>query len=148
MTRRGPSRAPPLHAVEDERLQPVAVLETNPFGNVIELYEIRDPQIPQLEQRISRALRESRGSIVNILSMSAYGGQPSLTPYSVSKGALATLTRHAGYALMRNRVHVNQLDIGWMASDNERKIQLEESGDPDWEAKQRQGEPKRPLSSS
>ncbi len=38
---------------------------------------------------------------------------------------------------MRNRVHVNQLDIGWMASDQEREIQLEESGDPDWEEKAR-----------
>ena len=24
---------------------------------------------------------------------------------------------------MRNRIHVNQLDIGWMNSDHERKIQ-------------------------
>lgn len=36
---------------------------------------------------------------------------------------------------MRNRIHVNQLDIGWMASDHERKIQIEETGDPDWEEK-------------
>jgi NAD(P)-dependent dehydrogenase (short-subunit alcohol dehydrogenase family) len=48
---------------------------------------------------------------------------------------LATLTRNAGFALMRNRIRVNQLDIGWMASDKEREIQLSESGDPDWEAK-------------
>ena len=36
---------------------------------------------------------------------------------------------------MRNRIHVNQLDIGWMASDHERALQLGESGDPDWEKK-------------
>lgn len=77
------------------------------------------------------------GRIVNIGSTSERAGQPFLAPYSASKGALATLTRHAGYALMRNRVHVNQLDIGWMASDHERKIQLAESGDPDWEEKAR-----------
>lgn len=75
------------------------------------------------------------GRIVNIGSTSERAGQPFLAPYSASKGALATLTRNAGFALMRNRIHVNQLDIGWMASDHEREIQLQESGDPDWEAK-------------
>ena len=77
------------------------------------------------------------GRIVNIGSTSERAGQPFLAPYSASKGALATLTRHAGYALMRNQVHVNQLDIGWMASDHERQIQLEETGDPYWEEKAR-----------
>ena len=75
------------------------------------------------------------GRIINIGSTSSHAGQPFIAPYCASKAALSTLTRSAGYALMRNRIHVNQLDIGWMASDNERKLQLEESGDPDWEAK-------------
>lgn len=75
------------------------------------------------------------GRIVNIGSTSSHAGQPFIAPYCASKAALSTLTRSAGYALMRNRIHVNQLDIGWMASDNERKLQLEESGDSDWEAK-------------
>ncbi|MCP4318486.1 MAG: SDR family oxidoreductase, partial [Hyphomicrobiales bacterium] len=81
------------------------------------------------------------GRIVNIGSASRRTGQPFLAPYSASKGALATLTRHAGYVLMRNRIHVNQLDIGWMASDHERQLQLEESGDPDWEEKARESLP-------
>ena len=72
------------------------------------------------------------GRIVNIGSASGLAGQPFLAPYSVSKGALATLTRHAGFALMRNRIHVNQLDIGWMNSDNERALVLSETGDPDF----------------
>ena len=75
------------------------------------------------------------GLIVNIGSTSERAGQPFLAPYSASKGGLATLMRHAGYALIRNRIHFNQLDIGWMASDHGREIQLAESGDPDWEEK-------------
>tara|TARA_B100001059_G_scaffold3808_1_gene3096 strand:+ start:13434 stop:14249 length:816 start_codon:yes stop_codon:yes gene_type:complete len=75
------------------------------------------------------------GRIVNIGSTSSNAGQPFIAPYCASKAALSTLTRSSGYALMRNCVHVNQLDIGWMASDHERQIQLEESGDPDWEKK-------------
>ena len=70
------------------------------------------------------------GTIVNIGSTSEHAGQPILTPYSASKGALATLTRNAGFALMRNRIRVNQLDIGWTNSDNERRLQAEESGRP------------------
>lgn len=72
------------------------------------------------------------GRIVNIGSASQHAGQPFLAPYSVSKGALATLTRHAGFALMRNRIHVNQLDIGWMNSDHERALVLQETGDPNY----------------
>lgn len=75
------------------------------------------------------------GRIVNIGSTSSNAGQPFIAPYCASKAALSTLTRSSGYALMRNGIHVNQLDIGWMSSDHERQLQLEESGDPDWETK-------------
>lgn len=72
------------------------------------------------------------GTIVNIGSASSRAGQPFIAAYCASKGALATLTRNSGYALMRNQIRVNQLDIGWMNSDHERKLQSEESGDPDF----------------
>lgn len=71
-----------------------------------------------------------QGTIVNIGSTSERAGQPFIAPYCASKAALATLTRNSGYALMRNRIRVNQLDIGWMNSDHERQLQAEESGDP------------------
>lgn len=74
----------------------------------------------------------AEGRIVNIGSMSGLAGQPFLAPYAASKGALSTLTRHAGYSLMRHRIHVNQLDIGWMNSDHERALVLSETGDPDF----------------
>ena len=62
------------------------------------------------------------GSIINIQSMSAYGGQPFLTPYSLSKGALATLTKNAAYGLMPWRIRVNGLNIGWMNTPGEDMI--------------------------
>ena len=83
----------------------------------------------------------SEGRIVNIGSTSSHAGQPFIAPYCASKAALSTLTRSSGYALMRNGIHVNQLDIGWMASDHERQLQLAESGDPDWETKANAGLP-------
>jgi NAD(P)-dependent dehydrogenase (short-subunit alcohol dehydrogenase family) len=75
------------------------------------------------------------GSIVNIGSMSEHAGQPFISAYCASKGALATLTRNTAFAVAANRIRVNQLSIGWMASDHERALQLAESGDTDWEAK-------------
>jgi NAD(P)-dependent dehydrogenase (short-subunit alcohol dehydrogenase family) len=72
------------------------------------------------------------GSIVNILSMAAHGGQPKLTPYSVSKGALATLTKNAANALRYDRIRVNGLNIGWMATPNEHLVQRKEGQPEDW----------------
>lgn len=97
-----------------------------------------------LMQEVStRMIRdEIRGSIVNIGSASSLAGQPFLAPYSASKGALATLTRNSGYALMRNQIRVNQLDIGWMASDGEDRTQREyHKADPDWLTKAAAAQP-------
>ena len=75
------------------------------------------------------------GAIVNIGSISGRAGQPFIAPYCAAKGALATLTRNSAYALLRNRIRVNQLDIGWMASDGEDRIQREyHSAAPGWQA--------------
>ena len=63
------------------------------------------------------------GTIVNISSMSAMAGQPFITAYCSSKGALDTLTRNVAYSVLRNRIRVNGLNIGWMASDGEDRIQ-------------------------
>jgi NAD(P)-dependent dehydrogenase (short-subunit alcohol dehydrogenase family) len=69
-------------------------------------------------------LREQvAGSMVNIGSVSAYGGMPFLSPYSISKGALAVMTKNAAYALMRHRIRVNALNIGWMDTPGEDTIQ-------------------------
>jgi len=73
------------------------------------------------------------GSIVNIGSMSALAGQPFIAAYCTSKGALSTLTRNSAYALLRNRIRVNGLNIGWMASEGEDRIQREfHHSAPDW----------------
>jgi NAD(P)-dependent dehydrogenase (short-subunit alcohol dehydrogenase family) len=62
------------------------------------------------------------GAVVNIQSMSAHGGQPFITAYCASKGALATLTRNVAHSLLKYRIRVNGLNIGWMASPGEDRI--------------------------
>jgi NAD(P)-dependent dehydrogenase (short-subunit alcohol dehydrogenase family) len=75
-----------------------------------------------------------QGAICNIGSISALAGQPFINAYCASKGALTTLTANTAFSVMANRIRVNQLNVGWMASDHEREIQTE-GGDPDWEEK-------------
>ena len=82
-----------------------------------------------MQETIKRMVRDDiQGAIVNIGSTSALAGQPFIAPYCASKGALATLTRNTAFAAMRNRIRVNQLNIGWMASDGEDRIQREYHG--------------------
>jgi NAD(P)-dependent dehydrogenase (short-subunit alcohol dehydrogenase family) len=77
-----------------------------------------------MQEAIRVMLRERiEGSIVNIGSMSAKAGQPFIAAYCASKGALATLTQNTAYALLRNRIRVNGLNLGWMASEGEDRIQ-------------------------
>jgi NAD(P)-dependent dehydrogenase (short-subunit alcohol dehydrogenase family) len=73
------------------------------------------------------------GSIVNIGSVSGHGGQDFLCAYSTSKGALMTLTKNAAHSLRNERIRVNCLNIGWMATEGEHSIQTEFHGAPaDW----------------
>jgi NAD(P)-dependent dehydrogenase (short-subunit alcohol dehydrogenase family) len=78
-----------------------------------------------LIQETVRIMRREKiaGSIVNIQSMSAHGGQPFITAYCASKGALATLTRNVAHSLLKFRIRINGLNIGWMSTPGEDHIQ-------------------------
>lgn len=77
-----------------------------------------------IQESIKIMRREGvEGSIVNIGSVSAYGSVPFLTPYATSKGALMTLTKNVAYAIMRHRIRINMLNIGWMDTPGENIIQ-------------------------
>ncbi|MDH3756051.1 MAG: SDR family oxidoreductase [Acidimicrobiia bacterium] len=73
----------------------------------------------------------SSGSIVNVGSTDSHGGQPRLSAYSMSKGALATMTRNLAYALMRHDIRVNQVNPGWMDTPSEHRTQREQEGAPE-----------------
>jgi NAD(P)-dependent dehydrogenase (short-subunit alcohol dehydrogenase family) len=80
-------------------------------------------------------LEKTGGSVINIGSVNAYSGEPNLMPYSVSKGALMTLTRNLGDTLMReNGVRVNQINPGWVLTENEAKRKREHGLKEDWYA--------------
>ena len=86
-----------------------------------------------LMQGAARLMRAGAGgSVVNIITMASHGGEPVLTAYASSKGALATLTRNAGYSLQPDRIRVNGLNIGWTATEGEHGVQTTEGQPDDW----------------
>jgi NAD(P)-dependent dehydrogenase (short-subunit alcohol dehydrogenase family) len=101
-------------------------------GNIFETTEERYNEIFDVNvrapffliQETVRIMRREKiaGSIVNIQSMSAHGGQPFITAYCASKGALATLTRNVAHSLLKFRIRVNGLNIGWMSTPGEDRI--------------------------
>lgn len=82
------------------------------------------------------------GSIVNIQSMSAHGGQPFLTPYSMSKGALMTLTKNVAFAMLGQKIRVNGLNVGWMDTPGEEAIGIKyHDRKPGWIAEAEKSQP-------
>ncbi len=71
------------------------------------------------------------GSIVNVGSTSGHGGQSKISAYSISKGALSTMTKNLAFALMRHGIRVNQVNPGWMETDSEHRTQMEQDGAPE-----------------
>jgi NAD(P)-dependent dehydrogenase (short-subunit alcohol dehydrogenase family) len=84
----------------------------------------------------------TEGSIVNIISMSGHGGQSFITAYCASKGALITLTKNVAYSVMRHRIRVNGLTIGWMDTPGEDRImKTYHAADEGWLEKAEAGRP-------
>ncbi|WP_405727358.1 SDR family oxidoreductase [Streptomyces sp. NBC_00028] len=63
--------------------------------------------------------RGAPGTVVNIITSSAHGGQPFLAPYVAAKAGLIGLTRNAAHAHRWDRVRINGLNIGWTATEGE-----------------------------
>jgi NAD(P)-dependent dehydrogenase (short-subunit alcohol dehydrogenase family) len=79
-------------------------------------------------------LRTARGCVLNIGSVNAWSGEPDLLAYSVSKGALMTLTRNLGDTLHReDGVRVNQINPGWVLTEKEAQRKREQGLPDDWD---------------
>lgn len=78
-------------------------------------------------------LSAQHGCVLNIGSVNAYSGEPNLFAYSVTKGALMTMTRNLGDTLHReNGVRVNQINPGWVLTETEMQRKKEHGLAEDW----------------
>ena len=86
--------------------------------------------------------RGAPGTIVNVLTMSAHGGQPFLAPYSATKAGLAGLTRNAAHAHRWDRIRINGVNIGWTETEGEDAVQREfHDADDYWIARANASQP-------
>lgn len=78
-------------------------------------------------------LSEQKGCVLNIGSVNAYSGEPNLLAYSITKGALMTMTRNLGDTLFReNGVRVNQINPGWVLTETEKQRKKDHGLAEDW----------------
>jgi NAD(P)-dependent dehydrogenase (short-subunit alcohol dehydrogenase family) len=77
-------------------------------------------------------LLASRGAVLNIGSVNAYCGAANLLPYSVSKGGLMTLTRNLADAYCATGVRINQVNLGWILTENEKRVMTDGGLPADW----------------
>jgi NAD(P)-dependent dehydrogenase (short-subunit alcohol dehydrogenase family) len=103
---------------------------------------VRAPFFLMQEAAIMMRRTQTRGTIVNIISMSGHGGQSFITAYCASKGALITLTRNVAFSAMRYGIRVNGLCIGWMDTPGEDRIMRTYHGAADgWQREMETGLP-------
>lgn len=78
-----------------------------------------------LMQEAALRMRRDRvpGTIASVISISSHGGQPYLSPYVASKGALVALTRNIAFSLLPYRIRVNGLNLGWTDTPGEDRVQ-------------------------
>ncbi|MEY4483996.1 MAG: hypothetical protein RL693_1448, partial [Verrucomicrobiota bacterium] len=72
------------------------------------------------------------GRVLNIGSINAYCGEAGLLAYSISKGGLTTMTRNLADAHGRDGLRVNQINPGWVLTENESKRKKEHGLADDW----------------
>jgi NAD(P)-dependent dehydrogenase (short-subunit alcohol dehydrogenase family) len=77
-------------------------------------------------------LKRNEGSVLNIGSINGLCGEASQLAYSISKGAMITLSRNLADAHGRDKIRVNHLNVGWVLSPNEYELKVKEGLPRDW----------------
>ena len=77
-----------------------------------------------LMQAAAKAMRQAgSGVIINVASMLSYGGPPDIGIYAGTKAALVALTKNAANAWKREGIRVFGINLGWVNSDGEHRLQ-------------------------
>ena len=74
---------------------------------------------------------EEGGSIVLIGSPHAWGGQKDRAAYSVSKGAVLTLTEHIAHHYAADKIRANFVTMGWTPTEGELELRRQQGMTPE-----------------
>jgi NAD(P)-dependent dehydrogenase (short-subunit alcohol dehydrogenase family) len=101
-----------------------------PFFNSVMAVNVRAPLL--LVQAAFSELERNQGCVLNIGSVNAHSGEPDLLDYSISKGALQTLSRNLANAHAASGVRFNHFNVGWVLTPNEDALQRKLGQPDDW----------------
>jgi NAD(P)-dependent dehydrogenase (short-subunit alcohol dehydrogenase family) len=99
------------------------------FDRVLAI-NVRAPLL--LIQAAREELEKTKGCVLNIGSVNAHCGEATLLDYSISKGALMTMSRNLADALGSRQVRINQFNVGWVLTANENRLQLADGQPEGW----------------
>jgi len=77
-------------------------------------------------------LKKGGGSIVNIGSAHAYGGDEDRAAYAVSKGALLTLNKYVSKNYAKYNIRANWVSMGWVATPGELALRASQGKGLEW----------------
>jgi NAD(P)-dependent dehydrogenase (short-subunit alcohol dehydrogenase family) len=119
------------------------LLDTTPelFDQLVAV-NLRGPFFTMQAVAADMVRRGAPGTIVNIGSISAHGGQPYLAAYVAAKAGLAGLTANAAHAHRFDRIRINTLNIGWTDTEGEDAVQRRfHAADDGWRDRAAEGLP-------
>ena len=83
-------------------------------------------------QVLNPMMKRGKGRIVNIGSTHAWSGLAELFPYSLSKGALLTLTHHLARNYGSSGIRANWVTVGWVKTPGEIEVWARQGKDEAW----------------
>ncbi len=81
---------------------------------------------------LEHMLERGKGRVVNIGSTHAWSGLSDLFPYSLSKGALLTLTHHIARNYASQGIRANWVTVGWVKTPGEIEVWARQGKDAAW----------------
>ena len=85
-----------------------------------------------LIQAATPHLESTQGVIANIGSVNSLGGESNLFAYSVSKGALLTLSKNLANSLAPRGIRLFHFNVGWVLTENEYDYKIADGLPENW----------------
>ena len=107
-------------------------IENITYENYVRMMQINLNAPLFLIQACFAELKKNKGAVLNIGSVNAHAGEANLLAYSMSKGAMVTMTRNLGNANGVHGVRFNQINPGWILTEREKKMKIEQGMSDGW----------------
>jgi NAD(P)-dependent dehydrogenase (short-subunit alcohol dehydrogenase family) len=87
--------------------------------------------LQMMQEATKHMVAAKSGVIINVASMLAHGGPPSIGTYAASKAALVALSKNAANTFKREGVRVFAINLGWALTEGEQALQTGFHGLPE-----------------